>query len=440
MKRKILIYSLSVALLASIFQATPTFASPITQEQINKTKGKITETQEQIEDIETKIQQLDDRIIIGMEKSKQLNDEIKVQQGQIVETKAEIIRAKKDLETNKTYYSARLKTMQEQGQQPMITYAEFILSSESLSQVLTRSTAIMQILDSNTDVMNTLAKKEASLTSAEQKLEEELAQLKKNQDDLATEQKKVEADKVEINKLLAESKNNLKQQQTQLATEQALKSAQDKAREEAQERARQEAQEKARQEAQERAQQAAQERAQQEAQERAQREAQEKTGPEPQSRSQQQAPKSTSPSTSPSQKAPKSSANKPAATVSTNDGSSNSDNADKMIAYAKQFLGVKYVWGGTTPNGFDCSGFTQYVFRSIGISLPRVSRDQQDVGTSISPYNVKKGDLVFRGNPAHHVGIYIGGGKYIHAPQTGDVVKISAYNPAKFTTAARVLH
>lgn len=411
MKRKILIYSLSVALLTSVFQAAPAFASPtVTQGQINETKGQINETKGQIEELETKIQQLDNRIIIGMEKSKQLNDDIKQQQGQIVETKAEIERAKKDLEQNKAYYTARLKTMQEQGQQPMITYAEFILSSDSLSELLTRSTAIMQILDSNTDIMKTLAKKEDSLTSAEQKLENELAQLKKSQADLAAEQKQVEADKVEMNTVLAESKDTLKQQQTQLASQQTLKNAQDKAIQEAQERARQEAQEKARQEAQDKARQEAPE--------------------------QQQAPEAPE---APKQKAPRSSASKPTVTVSTDDGATNSDKADAVVAYAKQFLGVPYVWGGTSPSGFDCSGLTQYVFRSVGVYLPRVSRDQQDVGTQISPYNVKKGDLVFRGNPAYHVGIYIGGGKYIHAPQTGDVVRIRDYNPGNFTTATRVL-
>ena len=426
MKRKLLIYSVSIALLTSIFQAAPAFASrPVTEGQINQTKGQINETIVQIEDLETKLQQLDDRIMIGMEKSKQLNEDIKEQQGQIVKTKAEIETAKKDLETNKAYYSTRLKTMQEQGQQPMISYAEFILSSDSLSQLLTRSTAIMQILDSNTDVMNALAKKEDSLTAAEQKLEKELSQLKTSKDELVSKQKQVEADKVEMNKVLADSKDTLKQQKTQLATEETLKNAQDKARQEAQE-----ALEKARREAEERA--------------------------------QQQAPASPSKKApaSPSKKAPRVTSNNNnnqnnnnnsnnennnnnndnSPSITNDDGATNSDKADAVIAYAKRFLGVPYVWGGTSPSGFDCSGLTQYVFRSVGISLPRVSRDQQDVGTSISPYNVKKGDLVFRGNPAYHVGIYIGGGKYIHAPQTGDVVRIRDYNPAKFTTAARVLH
>ena len=81
-----------------------------------------------------------------MEKSKQLSEDIKAQQAEIVKTKAEIDTARKDLETNKDYYSARLRTMQAQGKQSIITYAEFIVSSKDFSQLLTRSTAVMQFL------------------------------------------------------------------------------------------------------------------------------------------------------------------------------------------------------------------------------------------------------------------------------------------------------
>jgi peptidoglycan DL-endopeptidase CwlO len=404
MKRKILIYSVSFALLTTIFQATPAFAKPpVTQVQIDETKVEINKTVDQIDDLETKVQQLDDRIIIGMEKSKQLSDDIKAQQGQIVKTKAEIETARKDLETNKDYYSERLRTMQAQGKQSIITYAEFIVSSKDFSQLLTRSTAVMSILESNTDIMKALSEKEATLKGSEQKLEKELGKLKNSQDELAAEKKQIVADKQEITTVLAKSKDTLKQKQTQLAYQQTEKDAQDKERQEAEEKARQEAQERARQ-------------------------------AEPESPS-QQAPESPS---QPEQNAP---AEKPSTTtVAPRETVSNSGDADELIAYAKRYLGVPYVWGGTSPRGFDCSGFTQHVFRSIGISLPRVSRDQQDVGTRISPYNVQKGDLVFRGDPAHHVAIYIGGGKIIHAPQTGDVVKIATYNPGKYTTAARVLH
>lgn len=86
--------------------------------------------------------------------------------------------------------------------------------------------------------------------------------------------------------------------------------------------------------------------------------------------------------------------------------------------YAKQFLGVPYVWGGTSPSGFDCSGFVQYVFAHFGIALPRTSYDQFNVGTEVSQANLQPGDIVFfdsYGSGASHDGVYIGDGEFINA-------------------------
>lgn len=113
--------------------------------------------------------------------------------------------------------------------------------------------------------------------------------------------------------------------------------------------------------------------------------------------------------------------------------------ASLIIDEAMKYLGVPYVWGGTTPDGFDCSGLVQYVYGKYGVSLPRVSQDQQYAGTRISVSNIVPGDLIFWGEPAWHVAIYIGNGQYIHAPQTGDVVKISPIDPSRLSSAARVL-
>jgi peptidoglycan DL-endopeptidase CwlO len=108
-----------------------------------------------------------------------------------------------------------------------------------------------------------------------------------------------------------------------------------------------------------------------------------------------------------------------------------------VVSAAYQYLGVPYVWGGTTPSGFDCSGFTSYVYRQMGISIPRTARQQQNFGTKVSLSALQPGDLVFWGSPAYHVGIYIGGGSYIHAPTTGDVVRVATLKGA--TSATRVL-
>jgi len=111
--------------------------------------------------------------------------------------------------------------------------------------------------------------------------------------------------------------------------------------------------------------------------------------------------------------------------------------SNSVLAYASNFLGIPYVWGGTSPLGFDCSGFTQYVFLHFGVNLPRVSEDQQNVGTLVSRANLQPGDLVFFGTPAHHVGIYVGNGKMINAPHTGSVIRIQTLN-SDFTYGRRV--
>ena len=126
--------------------------------------------------------------------------------------------------------------------------------------------------------------------------------------------------------------------------------------------------------------------------------------------------------------------------VSNNSSSNSSNNGGggtgaEAVALAKTFLGVPYVWGGTSPSGFDCSGLVQYVYAKLGVNLPRTTWEQVKCGTSVSKGNLQPGDLVFfncEGEYCSHVGMFVGGDQFIHAPQPGDVVKYSSLSSSYY--------
>lgn len=109
----------------------------------------------------------------------------------------------------------------------------------------------------------------------------------------------------------------------------------------------------------------------------------------------------------------------------------------EVVDVAKRYLGAPYRWGASGPNSFDCSGFTMFVYAQVGVSLPHSSRAQIGYGERVSRSDLQAGDLVFFGSPIHHVGIYVGGGMYIHAPHTGDVVSISPLTRGDYAGACR---
>lgn len=121
---------------------------------------------------------------------------------------------------------------------------------------------------------------------------------------------------------------------------------------------------------------------------------------------------------------------------------------NRVLQVAKQYLGTPYSYGGSSPSGFDCSGFTSFVYRQLGYNINRVANDQLNNGVPVNKSELRPGDLVMfkrAGNSTvHHVGIYAGDGMMIHAPQTGDVVKYTSittgyYNDVYYA-ARRIIH
>jgi cell wall-associated NlpC family hydrolase len=106
------------------------------------------------------------------------------------------------------------------------------------------------------------------------------------------------------------------------------------------------------------------------------------------------------------------------------------------IALTQQ--GKPYVWGATGPNAYDCSGLTQWAFKQVGVNLPRVAQAQSTVGTPVSSSQLQPGDLVFFYSPVSHVGIYVGGGRILHASTSGQPVKISSMAGMPFHNARRI--
>ncbi|WP_010237372.1 C40 family peptidase [Clostridium arbusti] len=104
-------------------------------------------------------------------------------------------------------------------------------------------------------------------------------------------------------------------------------------------------------------------------------------------------------------------------------------NGQVIVSYSEKFKNVKYSWGGESPRGFDCSGFTKYVYAHFGISLPHNAAEQYNYGKPVNKNSLQPGDLVFFGKTdesIYHVGIYIGKGNFINAPKEGESVKITA--------------
>jgi len=133
---------------------------------------------------------------------------------------------------------------------------------------------------------------------------------------------------------------------------------------------------------------------------------------------------------------------KPVQVATSQQVSRSESSGSELVDHALSLQGVRYVFGGTSRSGFDCSGYTQYVFKGSGVSLPRTASEQYRVGSSVSRAQLKSGDLVFfstYASGASHVGIYLGGGSFVSASNSGVSISNldSGYYASRYIGARR---
>ncbi len=327
-------------------------------------------------ELEEKIQNMDNSIQNLMYKIEDNNKDIEKNKEDISKLGKDIEKAQKQIESREDLFNKRVRAMYISG---FDSYADVILESKGLSDLITRVDTVKKVMGFDQGVIKELKTKKEEIKEKKVALDKkstEIVQLK------AENEKKLASVKSEKSKTELEAKNLRKQK------EEAAKAAQRQA---------------------------------------AERQVAQSQSSVSQSRG----------GNSVSVEAPASSGSSSSSSNSSNKPSKPAPPATHgdVVGYAMQFQGVPYVWGGTSPSGFDCSGFVQYVYRNAaGIELPRDTYGQIGAGTRVSQDQLQPGDLVFP--HTGHVGIYIGGGQMIHAPQTGDVVKISSV--WKFYAGVRV--
>jgi len=275
-----------------------------------------------------------------------------------------LVAAKKSLVVAQGRIAQRLRDLYINGQGD--STLEVILGSSSLDEIIARLDAVERVSKQDAQILRTVKEFRKEVETRRANLQDAHARQVQVVAERAAEQQKIQSQLAEQNQLLASVKDEIAKLQAEEARRQAALAAQARARAQAAAQLAQQAQQDATQQ-------------------------------------------TYDPSFDTS-----SYGNAPAARYG------------QVVGIALQYLGIPYVWGGSSPaTGFDCSGFVAYVFAQVGVSLPHHAASQYSYGTEVSRDELQPGDLVFF-DGLGHVGIYIGGGQFVHAPHTGDVVKISS--------------
>ena len=402
MKKRIL--SIVIAGALTITSVTPVFATP--NEEVRENQQKYEELNKKIDDIQGKIYNLNEQIAPLAEKVDNNKKQINAIEEEINNTNKEIEASKIEIEEKEEVLGKRLRELYKSGGQG--SYLTLLFSAESFSDLITK-------IDSASRLVNIDKKIVKDLLEKKEKLDEKVASLEEKSNEIA----KINE---ETNKVLSEFEGKKKEQEVLIAAAQAEQEKFDAEYLSVAERSLVQYQIGVLESANDIA------------------DLQSAIGQLRNIRDEQLKSPTVIEEVNNSIEAAKikvadlqaqqEAANRP------NRGQS-SATGNAIVDYAYGFIGTPYVYGATGPNAFDCSGFTSYVFRNAaGIEISRTTYSQINVGTPVSYGELQPGDLVFTYG-LDHVGIYVGGGQYIHAPQPGQSVKVSPVT--SFYAARRVL-
>lgn len=402
-------------------QAVVVWADP-TEAKVQESRLELSAVENRIVEIEERIMALDGEITATQQAIDKNNADIEATNKKIQEAEANIQKLEQEMEEKQRAFDSRIRVMYKSGGQT--SYLSIILSSESFSDFIVRLQAVSKLIGLDQQVIKELKDKEQEIVEEKKLLDENkqaLVALKRENEARMT---AFQARVSEQNALIAEAKAekakivvNLEEEESSLVAFpisvienassndsdiegaiQTLRSLRGDIVVSTVEEKVVNAIEKGKSIL-----------AQREAARKAEEEAKKKAEEEAKKKAEQEANKnnSSSGSSGGAQKPP----------------SNSNVTGNTIINYAYKFLGTPYVWGGTTPSGFDCSGFTSYVYRQFGYNIGRTTYDQIYAGVPVAQSDMKPGDLIF--TSAGHVGFYVGNGQMLHAPRTGDVIKVS---------------
>ncbi|MGL5414096.1 MAG: NlpC/P60 family protein [Clostridium sp.] len=434
MKKKLL-----AVVIFTITTITPMFTINAFADTMSQVQASKAQQEQQAQQAQQQLEQLDNQIQNSMIQAKQLDGKINEANANIQSYQSQIAQTQTKLEQSKAKMDQEIAGLYKSGyaNNGLLAYLNALFSGNSFSQIVTNLQDVYSINQSNQKTLNQIKAQEdqlkseqASLQSNVQTLENSKTAVSKNLNDQNEAKNKEQG-------ILSQAQNQvakLSQQEIQIKqaeVQAALKADQAKAEAAAKAAAANKAAE-------------------------AKADASSSSSAKASTTSSTKASTSSSTSASSSASASSNSSSNSSSsgtmTVTTANGNEQesvgktqyvpnnaqaSGSASAIISYGEQFIGVPYVWGGESPSGFDCSGLMQYIFGHNGVSLPRTAAAQQECGTPVAKGNLQPGDLVFWGEPAYHVAVYIGNGQILVAPHTGAYVTVMNLYP--YTNARRVL-